>query len=307
MTQQQREAVAGMLRASPFDLAGDLREQRPLFEKLITAAPVPADVVTTPDQLGGVPVIRVGIPGTTTDSVILYFHGGFFASGSAATSVGQAADLARQARMRVVTVDYRLAPEHPYPAAPDDAMTAYRALLDTGQDVARVALAGESAGANLAVATLAAIARAGLPQPASAVLMSPWADLAGTGDSLKTKADVDPIITAEAVRVRARDYLGGADACDPAVSPVYGSLAGLPPLLIQAGSDETLLDGAIRLAARAAYDDVAVTLDVVPGVPHVFQAYPVLLDEGEAALTRAGAFLRAHTGTAAAGTAGRQE
>jgi acetyl esterase/lipase len=108
-----------------------------LFEKLITAAPVPADVVTTPDQLGGVPVIRVGIPGTTTDSVILYFHGGFFASGSAATSVGQAADLARQARMRVVTVDYRLAPEHPYPAAPDDAMTAYRALLDTGQDVAR--------------------------------------------------------------------------------------------------------------------------------------------------------------------------
>jgi monoterpene epsilon-lactone hydrolase len=307
MTQQQREAVAGMLHASPFDLAGDLREQRPLFEKMITAAPVPADVVTTPDQLGGVPVIRVGIPGTTTDSVILYFHGGFFASGSAATSVGQAADLARQARMRVVTVDYRLAPEHPYPAAPDDAMTAYRALLDTGQDVARVALAGESAGANLAVATLAAIARAGLPQPASAVLMSPWADLAGTGDSLKTKADVDPIITAEAVRVRARDYLGGADACDPAVSPVYGSLAGLPPLLIQAGSDETLLDGAIRLAARAAYDDVAVTLDVVPGVPHVFQAYPVLLDEGEAALTRAGAFLRAHTGTAAAGTAGRQE
>jgi acetyl esterase/lipase len=307
MTQQQRDAVAGMLRASPFDPAGDLREQRPLFEKMIAAAPVPADVVTTGGQLGGVPVIRVDIPGTTTGGLILYFHGGFFASGSAATSVGQAADLARQARMRVVTVDYRLAPEHPYPAAPDDAMTAYRALLDTGQDVARVALAGESAGANLAVATLAAIARAGLPQPASAVLMSPWADLAGTGDSLKTKADVDPIITAEAVRVRARDYLGGADACDPAVSPVYGSLAGLPPLLIQAGSDETLLDGAIRLAARAAYDDVAVTLDVVPGVPHVFQAYPVLLDEGEAALTRAGAFLRAHTGTAAAGTAGRQE
>ena len=127
--------------------------------------------------------------------------------------------------MRAVTVDYRLAPEHPYPAAPDDAMTAYRAVLDTGQDVARVALAGESAGANLAVATLAAIARVGLPQPASAVLMSPWADLAGTGDSFKTKADVNPVITADAIRVRARDYLGGAGACDPAVSPVYGSLA----------------------------------------------------------------------------------
>jgi epsilon-lactone hydrolase len=308
MTKQQREAVASMLHASPFDPAGDLREQRPLFEKMIAAAPVPADVVTTAGQLGGVPVIYVEVPGTTTtDGVILYFHGGFFAIGSAATSVGLAADLARQARMQVVTVDYRLAPEHPYPAAPDDAMTAYRALLDGGQDVDRVALAGESAGATLAVVTLTAIARADLPQPTSAVLMSPWADLAGTGDSIKTKADVDPVITADAVRVRARDYLGGADACDPAVSPLYGSLVGLPPLLIQAGSHEILLDDAIRLAARAANDDVAVTLDVVPGVPHVFQAFAAVLDEGEAALTRAGAFLRAHTGTAAAGTAGRRE
>jgi acetyl esterase/lipase len=213
--------------------------------------------------------------------------------------VGLAADLARKARMQVVTVDYRLAPEHPYPAAPHDAMAAYQGLLDSGQNVARVALAGESAGASLAVATLAAIGQAGLPQPASAVLMSPWADLAGTGDSIKTKADVDPVITADAVSVRARDYLGGADACDPAVSPVYASLAGLPPLLIQAGSHEILLDDAIRLAARAAYDDVAVTLDVVPGVPHVFQAFAAVLDEGEDALTRAGAFLREHMAAAA--------
>jgi epsilon-lactone hydrolase len=294
MTQQQREAIAGMLRASPFDPAGDLREQRPLFDKMVTAAPVPADVVTTPGQLGGVPVIRVDIPGTTTDGVILYFHGGFFAIGSAAASVGLASALARKARMPVVTVDYRLAPEHPYPAAPDDAMSAYRGLLDSGQDVARVALAGESAGANLVVVTLAAIARAGLPQPTSAVLLSPWADLAGIGDSIKTKADADPAITADAVHVRARDYLGDADARDPAVSPVYARLAGLPPLLIQVGSHEVLLDDAIRLAARAASDDVAVTLDVVPGVPHVFQAFAAVLDEGEAALTRAGAFLWQH-------------
>jgi epsilon-lactone hydrolase len=307
MTQQQRDAVASMLRASPFDPAGDLREQRPLFEKMVAAAPVPADVVTAPGQVGGVPVIRVDIPGTTTDGVILYFHGGFFAIGSAAASVGLASDLARQARMQVVTVDYRLAPEHPYPAALDDAMTAYRALLGSGQDVARVALAGESAGGNLAVATLAAIQRASLPEPSSAVLMSPWADLAGTGDSIKTKAAVDPVITAAAIRIRADDYLNGADPFDPAISPVYGSLAGLPPLLIQVGSHEILLDDAIRLAARAASDNVAVTLDVVPGAPHVFQAFAALLDEGEAALTRAGAFLRAHIGTAAAGTAGRRE
>ena len=305
MTKQQREAVAGMLRASPFDPAGDLREQRPLFEKMIAAAPVPGDVITTAGQLGGVPVIYVEVPGTTTtDAVILYFHGGFFAIGSAATSVGLAADLARQAHMQVVTVDYRLAPEHPYPAAPDDAMTVYRSLLDSGQDVARVALAGESADAGLALVTLVAIGRAGLPQPTSAILMSPWADLAGTGDSIKTRADDDPVITADAIRVRARDYLGGADASDPAVSPVYASLAGLPPLLIQAGSHEILLDDAIRLAARAANDDVAVTLDVVPGVPHVFQGFAGILDEGQAALTRAGAFLREHMAAAAAIAAG---
>jgi len=306
MTQQQREAVDGMLRAAPFNPAGDLREQRPLFEKMMTAVPVPGDVVATPGQLGGVPVISVEIPGITTGGVILYFHGGFFAIGSAADSVGLASDLARQAGMRVVTVDYRLAPEHPYPAAPDDAMTAYRALLDGGQDVTRVALAGESAGANLAAVTLTAIGRAGLPQPTSAVLMSPWADLAGTGQTITSKADVDPVVTADAVHVRARDYLDGASASDPAVSPIYGSLAGLPPLLIQSGSHEVLLDDSIRLAARAANDDVAVTLDVTPGVPHVFQAFAAVLDEGEDALTRAGAFLRVHVGTAAAAAAGRQ-
>jgi acetyl esterase/lipase len=306
MTQQQREAIDSMLRTSPFNPAGDLREQRPLFEQMISAAPVPADVVTTRGQLGGVPVIWVDIPGITTDGVIVYFHGGFFAIGSAAASVGLASDLARQARMQVVTVDYRLAPEHPYPAAIDDAMHAYQALLDSGQDVTRVALAGESAGANLAVVTLAAIGRLGLPQPASAVLMSPWADLAATGQTITAKANADPVITADTVRVRARDYLGGADARDPAVSPVYASLAGLPPLLIQAGSHEILLDDAIRLTARAAYDDVAVTLDVVPGVPHVFQAFAAVLDEGQAALTRAGAFLREHLTAAAAVTAAQQ-
>ena len=307
MTQQQREAIDSMLRASGFNPAADLREQRPLFEKMISAAPLPGDVITTPGQLGGVPVISIDIPGTTTGGVIVYFHGGFFAIGSAATSVGLAADLARQARMQVMTVDYRLAPEHPYPAAPDDAMTAYRALLNSGQNAARVAVAGESAGANLAVVTLAAVQRLGLPQPASAVLMSPMADLAATGQSITAKADADPVITAGAVRVRARDYLDGLDARDPAVSPVYGSLAGLPPLLIQAGSHEVLLDDAIRLAARAAYDDVAVTLDVTPGVPHVFQAFAAILDEGQAALTRAGAFLQAHTGAAAARTAARHQ
>jgi acetyl esterase/lipase len=294
MSQQQREAIKKMLSASPMDPAGDPLEQRPLFEQMITAIPVPDDVVTTRGELDGVPVVTIDIPGTTTEGVILYFHGGFFAIGSAAASVGLAADLAREARMRVVTVDYRLAPEHPYPAAVQDATTAYRALLDSGQDLGRLALAGESAGANLAVAALLGAQRAGLPQPCAAVLLSPWVDLTGSGDSITTKADADPIITGTATRLRAATYLDGADPTDPLASPVRADLTGLPPLLIQAGSHEVLLDDATRLAARAAHDDVAVTLDVVPGVTHVFQAFAAHLDEGRHALERAGAFLRSH-------------
>ena len=156
---------------------------------------MPPNVATTPGQLGGVPVIRIDIPGTTTpNGVIMYFHGGFFAIGSAPASVGLASDLARKARMQVVTVDYRL-DRAPLPRRPRRRHDRLPGPVDSGQDVARLALAGESAGATLAVVTLAAIARTGLPQPTSAVLMSPWADLAGTGDSLKTKADVDPVIT----------------------------------------------------------------------------------------------------------------
>ena len=142
---------------------------------------------------------------------------------------------------------------------------------------------------------LVAAHRAELAQPAAAVLMSPWANLAATGDSITTKAGVDPIITGEAIRLRAADYLAGADPTGAAVSPIHADLTGLPPLLIQVGSHEVLLDDALALAARAAHDHVEVTLDVTPGVPHVFQAFAAHLDEGHAALARAGGFLRAHT------------
>lgn len=294
MTQLQREAIDSAVRASPLDLGGHPLEQRPLFEQMVTAVPIPDDVVTTPGHLGGVPVISLEIAGLTIEGVILYFHGGAFAIGSASASVGLAADLARKAHMRVITVDYRLAPEDPHPAASLDAMSAYRALLDGGQDAARIAVAGESSGANLAVTTLIGASRAGLPQPSATVLMSPWVDLTVTGQSATTRADLDPALTVRALRLRAEDYLRGTDASDGSVSPIYADLTGLPPLLIQVGSHEILLDDAIRLAIKAAADDVEVTLEVVPGVPHVFQAFAAHLDEGEEALERAGAFLRRH-------------
>lgn len=294
MSQQQRDAIHNMLANAPLDLGGEITEQRVILNQLLTAHPHPDDVTVSPVVLDGVPALSVEIDGQVPDGTILYFHGGAFAMGSAQASVGLACDLARRARMRVVTVDYRLAPENPYPAAPTDAVNAYRGLVKAEGQNARIAIAGESAGGNLAVAALVGIREEELPLPFAGLVMSPWVDLAVTGESSVTKAESDPALTAQALRARARDYLGELDPASAVVSPIHADLTGLPPLLIQAGSHEILLDDAIRLAARAAADDVAVILDVTPEVPHVFQAFAPLLEEGDAALDRAAAFLRNH-------------
>ena len=294
MSQQQRAALDQLLRDGPLDLGGDVAEQRIIFEEMMAAVPVPADVTTSSGSLGGIPVVNVEVAGADRDQVIFYLHGGAYAIGTAASSVGLASDLARRAGPLLVTVDYRLAPEHRHPAAIDDAVAAYRGLLDSGVAASAIAIAGESAGAGLAVATLVALKHAGLPQPSAAVLMSPWADLTLSGDSISAKAAVDPALTPEGLRRRAVDYVAAGDRTVELVSPIFADLTGLPPLLIQAGSHEILLDDATRLAARAAAADVAVRLEVTPGVPHVFQGFAAILDEGDAALTSAGEFLRAH-------------
>jgi acetyl esterase/lipase len=294
VSQQQRDALDQLLRDAPLDLGGDVTEQRIIFEQMMAAIPMPADVTTSSGSLGGIPVVNVEAAGADHAKVILYLHGGAYAIGTAASSVGLASDLARRAGARLVTVDYRLAPEHPHPAAVDDAVAAYRGLLDSGVAASAIAIAGESAGAGLAAATLVALKHAGLPQPTAAVLMSPWADLTLSGDSISAKAAVDPALTPEGLRRRAVDYVTDGDRTADLVSPIFADLTGLPPLLIQAGSHEILLDDATKLASRAAAADVAVTLEVTPGVPHVFQGFAAMLDEGDAALTSAGEFLRAH-------------
>ncbi|MGH3417534.1 MAG: alpha/beta hydrolase [Actinocrinis sp.] len=293
MSQQQRETVARILRNAPVDLGGEVVEQRERFRDMVAANPVPADVTVEPLSLGGLPALAVQSREGAANGTILYFHGGCFVLGSAQASTGLAAGLARKAGARVVSVDYRLAPEDPFPAALDDALAAYRALVQDERYGGRIAVAGESAGANLAVALMLAVRdEPGLPQPACAALFSPWADL--TVPDNPADGGLDPVITPAALRTRARDYLNGADPRDGRLSPVYADLSGLPPLLIQAGSHEYLLDDALRLAGRAAADDVPVTLDVTPEVLHVFQAFAEILDEGDAALARAGAFLSAH-------------
>ena len=294
MSEEQQTALDATMRQTPLDLSGDLGNLRSGFEEAMRYVPVPDDVRRVDVDLGGVGAVQVSIDGASSSNVILYFHGGVYVIGSAAASVPLVADLSRRTNAKVVTVDYRLAPENPYPAAVEDARSAYQGLLSQGVEASNIALAGESAGGGLAVALLLAIRDTDLPMPSSAFLMSPYTDLTLSGSTIHDKEDVDPLFTAEVLRMRVDAYVAGADPSDPLISPVFADLRGLPPLLIQGGSHEILLSDATRLAAKAAEDDVAVELEVTPGVPHVFQGYAAFLDEGDAALNRAAAFLNAH-------------
>ncbi|WP_329127158.1 alpha/beta hydrolase [Streptomyces sp. NBC_01465] len=295
MTRRQLDSISDLLRNAPLDLGGDVEKMRVVFDQMLGSVPLPSDVRTRTTELGGVPAVEVRA-GTTgpTAATVLYFHGGAYAIGSAAGSVGLVSEIARRTGATAYSVDYRLAPEHPFPAATDDALAAYRALLDQGVPAGSIAVTGESAGGGLALALLLAIRDAGLPQPSSATVMSPWADLALTGSTLAARADDDPALTPRALRTRAADYLAGADPRTPLASPLHGDLRGLPPLLIQVGGREILLDDALRLATHAAHADVPVTLRTFPGAPHVFQGFAAMADEAAQALDQAAAFVTSH-------------
>ncbi len=294
MTEQQRADLDAMLREHPLDLGGDVEVARAAFASLMAGLAVPEDVRTGAVELGGVPATSVTIDGVEAAGTVLYVHGGAHAIGSSSTSVGLASDIARRTRTTVVSVDYALAPERPYPAGLEDVVSAYGALLEDGRDAASIAVAGESSGGGLAVAAvLTALAR-GLHAPACVYAASPWADLTLTGASMIDRAAADPALTPEALARRAADYAGPHLRSVGTVSPVFADLAGFPPLLVQVGGNEVLLDDAVRLAARAAADQVAVTLEVTPGVPHVFVSYAAMLDEAGEALGSAARFIDRH-------------
>jgi monoterpene epsilon-lactone hydrolase len=292
MSKDQQRQLDAILRQGQLDTAGDVQPLRAAFNELMARVPVAPDLQQRPVRIGGVDAVEVTVRGRDADNVILYFHGGVYVIGTAASTVPLVGDLARRTGARAFTVDYRLAPEHPYPAAVEDAQAAYEGLLAQGVEPSQIALVGESAGGGLAVAALLALRAAGTPLPSCALLMSPYADLTLSGETLAEKESVDAVLTPEGLRVRAPEYVGAADASDPLISPVFGDLSGLPPLLIQAGSHEILLSDAVRLAGRAAVADVPVTLEVTAGVPHVFQGFAAILDEADAALDRAADFLK---------------
>ena len=241
---------------------------------------------------GGVDGEWIAPANAPEDKAILYFHGGGFRIGSVNSHRDLIAQIALTTGCRVLAINYRLAPEHRFPAALDDALAAYGWMLDRGLKSDNVAFAGDSAGGNLALASMLALRERGIPLPVAAVLMSPWTDLAATGASYVTRADADPIHQRPMIMALAKNYLGGqGDPCDPLVSPLYADLRGLPPLLIQVGDRETVLDDSVMLAEKARAAGVAVNLEIWDGMIHVFQMFGAELPEAHQAIASIAAFL----------------
>ena len=280
-------------KASASQAPPTLEQRRAAFAPAGRPYPVPDDVLVSDVNAGGVPAHWLAAPGADAGRVLLFLHGGGFQMGSLRSDGELAARLARASGMRVLFPEYRLAPEHPFPAAIDDVLAAWR-WLRTDQDLSArsIAVAGDSAGGGLTIALLVAIRDAGEALPAAAALMTPTVDLTYSGASMTERADQDPISTPAMLRQFAADYLAGADPTTPLASPLFASLAGLPPLLVQAGTADLLFSDSERLAAAAAQAGVDVTLQIGQGLPHVYQ---LMLGTPEAAeaTERIGKFLRA--------------
>ncbi|WP_433087464.1 alpha/beta hydrolase [Dactylosporangium sp. CA-052675] len=296
MSRQQRTDIDAMLRRAPQGFTPvPVETMRENFAALMATFPVPP-VNTTDLTLASRPAVLVEPEaGATRPGTILYFHGGSFALGSPWTAMGLTASLVTRTGVRALSIDYRLAPEHPFPAGILDCLAAYRALLEEGADPAGIAFAGDSAGGGLTITTTLAARDAGLPLPAALVAFSPGLDHTRTGASMHTKQGIDPFFTTEGMAHTGEMYLGGQDPNQPLAAPaVLADLTGFPPILLQAGTNELLLDDAVRLAQRARDAEVDVILDITAGVPHVFQSFIGRLDEAGLALDRAALFLSQH-------------
>ncbi|MEW6471365.1 MAG: alpha/beta hydrolase [Actinomycetota bacterium] len=269
---------------------------RETYEAFSAQFPIPGDARIEMIDAGGVPAVTVTAEGASTERMILYLHGGGYVIGSANGYRSLGAALSQATDARVVLLDYRLAPENPYPASVEDATAAYRWLLKTGTPASEVILCGDSAGGGLVAATLLALRDAGDPLPAGGVMISPWTDLALTGESLDVNDTIDPLVKKGLLVMMAEMYLVGADPKTPLASPLYGDYQGVPPLLIIAGDAETLRDDAVRVAERARATGVSVTLNVVPDQLHIFPVFSSFMPEARQALEEIGAFVKQCTG-----------
>ena len=292
MTVAQLEGLITLLRSRPAPAVQDVAEARQRFEKMAGFLGRPADAKCETVKAGSVPAEWVAAPGSDERRAVLYLHGGGYAIGSINTHRRLAYDISAASAARVLLIDYRLAPEHPFPAAVDDAASAWRWLLQQGFAANRMAIAGDSAGGGLTIATLVNLRDRKLALPACAVAISPWVDLEGVGGSLTTRSAQDPMVQKAGLQWMADLYLKGANPKTPLAAPLHAELAGLPPTLIQVGTAETLLDDATRIAEKMHAAGVSVRLAVWPNMLHVFPLFAPILSEGRDGCAEIGAFIR---------------
>jgi len=294
MAQSEIDAVRALLSSKPRPVGWPERRKR--IDEVGSVWPVAADIKLTEADANGLPGEYSIAPGSDASRVLLYFHGGGYCSGSIRSHRRLVTEAGRAAGIRTLAVAYRLAPEHPFPAAYDDALAAWRFLRDQNVSAAHVAIGGDSAGAGLTVALINRLRDAHEELPACAWLISPWADLTMSGSTFSSKDAIDPLIHKQYLLELADAYLpAGMDRKDPRVSPLYGDLKGFPPTLIQVGSAETLLEDATRFAAVAGAADVRVNLEIWPQMIHAWPLWNAHLEAGHRALASAGNFIREHT------------
>jgi epsilon-lactone hydrolase len=270
----------------------DYQQRRKDFDAAFSQYRVAPDVTVEPVTAHGVRAEWTSTPQDDRDAALLYVHGGGYVIGSLDSHRQMVSEAGRAAKAWALALDYRLAPEHLFPAAVEDAVSGYRYLVSRGIRPERIAIAGDSAGGGLVVSAMVAIREAGLAQPACGWCISPWVDMEGIGESMSSKAAADPMVQREGLLEMARLYLGGADPRSPLAAPIYADLRGLAPLLIQVGAAETLLDDAMRLAKAAGAADVRVDLQIWPEMVHVWHIFHPELKAGKRAIEAGGAYVR---------------
>ena len=275
-------------RHTALDVAGQ-RERMRAYERRVPLPPKRTETIERP--LGTIRAIRISRPETQAGRYILFLHGGGYFAGAPALYRHVSWRFAAAARAQFIAIIYRLAPEHPFPAAVDDALQAWRALLSEGANPSHCAFMGDSAGGGLALALALRARDAGVPLPGALAALSPWTDLAITGDSARPPA-ADPMLHSEHLAELAAQYLDGADPRNPYASPLYGDLRGLPPTLLQVGGDEILRDDSVRMAQRMREAGCSATLEIWPRMLHVWHAFATIMPEAGRAIARVGAFIQ---------------
>ena len=295
MSQEQLDKLVTLLRERPQPDPPTVEAFRARTEEMGDKMPAPPEAIVEKITVAGRPAEWVSAPGCNLNRQALYLHGGGYVIGSPNSHRNLAYNIAKAMDGRCLVLDYRMAPEDPFPAAVDDAVAAWAWMLEQGGNPARMSIMGDSAGGGLAIAAQVALKQRGLQLPACSCCISPWTDLEGTGDSVKSKADIDPMVTEEALHRWGGLYLNGVSQRDPLASPLYADVSGLGPVLVQVGTAEILMDDSTRFAEKARAQGIDVTLELWEDMPHIWHIFAPMLSEGADAIAKLGAWTRERT------------